>query len=86
MNLEKFTVGKAIYLVIVAVFFYVLILFLSDGNKIISVLNQIQFEQYIAILSLSVLNDYTLRLFFLIYPQIVYYQSFYQGEIFLQEF
>ena len=56
MNLEKFTVGKAIYLVIVAVFFYVLILFLSDGNKIISVLNQIQFEHYIGILSLSILT------------------------------
>ena len=56
MNLEKFTVGKAIYLIIVAVFFYVLILFLSDGNKIILVLNQIQFERYVAILSLSILT------------------------------
>jgi len=56
MNLEKFTVGKAIYLIIAAVFFYVLILFLSDANKIISVLNQIQFERYIAILSLSFLT------------------------------
>ena len=56
MNSEKFTVGKAIYLIIAAVFFYVLILFLSDANKIISVLNQIQFERYIAILSLSVLT------------------------------
>ena len=56
MNSEKFTVGKVIYLIIGAVFFYVLILFLSDANKIISVLNQIQFERYIAILSLTVLT------------------------------
>ena len=56
MNLEKFTVGKAIYVIIAAVFFYVLILFLSDANKIILVLIQIQFERYIAILSLSVLT------------------------------
>jgi len=56
MSLEKFRIGKAIYLIIAAVFFYVLILFLSDANKIISVLNQIQFERYIAILSLSVLT------------------------------
>jgi uncharacterized protein (TIRG00374 family) len=56
MNLEKVTMGKAIYLIIFAIFFYVLILFLSDANKIISVLNQIQFERYIAILSLSVLT------------------------------
>ena len=56
MNLEKFTVGKAIYVIIAAVFFYVLILFLSDADKIITVLYQIQFERYIAILSLSVLT------------------------------
>jgi len=56
MNLQKFTVGKAIYLIIAAIFFYVLILFLSDVNKIISVLNQIQFERYIAILSSTVLT------------------------------
>ena len=55
MILEKISSGKIIYLIIIAVFFYALILFLSDVNKIILVLNEIQFERYIAILSLTVL-------------------------------
>lgn len=56
MDLEKFSLGKGIYLIGAAVFFYVLILFLSDLDEIISVLNQIRFEQYAAILSLTVLT------------------------------
>ena len=56
MDSKKFSFGKALYLIIAAIFFYTLILFLSDTDSVISVLNQIQFERYIAILSLSVLT------------------------------
>lgn len=56
MNLKKSTADKGIYVAIIVVFFYVIILFYSDINKIILVLNQIQFERYIAILSLTVLT------------------------------
>ena len=56
MDSKKFSVGKAVYLIIAAIFFYALILFLSDVDMVISVLSQIQFEKYIAILSLSILT------------------------------
>ena len=50
MNLGKILSGKIIYFLIIAAFFYALILFFSDINKIILVLNQIQFEKYVIIL------------------------------------
>ena len=48
--------------------------------------NSFKFAILSTFLSLSVLNDCTPKLLFLVYLQIPYYQSFYQGEIFLQGF
>lgn len=56
MSLEKLSVNKGIYAIIIVIFFYAIILFLSDANEIIIVLNQIEFERYIAIFSLAVLT------------------------------
>mgnify|MGYP006103812357 CR=1 FL=1 len=56
MNLGKISSGKIIYFLIVAAFFYALILFFSDINKIILVLNEIKFEEYLLILPLTILT------------------------------
>jgi uncharacterized protein (TIRG00374 family) len=56
MSLEKSSINKGIYIIIIVIFFYAIILFLSDANEIILVLNQIQFERYIAIFLLAVLT------------------------------
>ena len=56
MNLEKSSINKGIYIIIIVIFFYAIILFLSDANEIILVLNQIQFERYIAIFLLAALT------------------------------
>jgi len=56
MIFKNISINKGIYAIIVGIFFYVLLLFISDTEKIFSILNQIQFEKYVAILSLSVLT------------------------------
>jgi len=56
MNSGKTVFNKAILLIIAAIFFYALILILSDINKVILVLNQIEFQRYFLILLLSILT------------------------------
>ena len=56
MNSEKTVFNKAILLIMAAIFFYALILFLSDINKVIFVLNQIEFQRYFLILLIAILT------------------------------
>ena len=55
MKLGEISSGRVIYFLIIAAFFYALILFFSDINKIILALNEIQFEKYLLILPLTIL-------------------------------
>ena len=56
MAFKNISMNKGIYILITGIFFYILLLFISDTNKIFVLLNQIPLDRYVAILSLSVLT------------------------------
>jgi len=56
MVFKNISINKGIYILITGIFFYIILLFMSDIDKIFVLLNQIPFDRYAAILLLSVLT------------------------------
>lgn len=56
MSTKKPTINKAVYFIIIAAVLYISILLVSDFNKIVFVLRQIPLENYLSILSLSIVT------------------------------